>query len=231
MTKDNAKQILGQSISNLYQRRGSITSNDLEAEVINNACLYILRNQKDKMQEGKTIEAIFLGVLNATQDSLPIAKAFTDGAMELFPEYYTDKEAISATMGIQQNVAWDGMWDFLRDYFQKNHGIQIDQEETEPTIFYSTKHKRYENNSFVSESEVERTINLNFVDNKEELIIGIAPSLSPKKSYKLESSGNSVKYKGYDPDYLFTVTYDEFDEIEQFVLEIPNRRLKIVYFE
>lgn len=231
MTKDKAKQILRQSISNLHQRRGSVTSNDVETEVINNACLYILKNQKDKMREGNTIEAMFLGALNATQDFVPIAKAFTDGAMELFPEHYTAKEAMVATMGIEQNVAWDGMWDFLRDYFQKNHGIQIDEVETEPIIFYSTKHKRYENNSLVSESEVERTINLNFTDNKEELVVGIAPSLSPKKSYKLESVGNSVKYKGYDPDYLFTVTYDDFDEVEQFTLEIPKRSLKIVYFE
>ena len=138
---------------------------------------------------------------------------------------------MSALMGIQQNVLWDGMWEFLRDYFQKNHGIQIDDVETEPAIFYSNKHKRYENNSLVSESEVERTINLNFIDNKEVLVIGIAPSLSPKKSYKVERNGNSVKYKGDDPDYLFTVTYDDFDEVEQFVLEMPNRGLKIVYFE
>lgn len=231
MTKDNAKQILGQSISNLHQRRGSLNSNDLEAEVINNACLYILKNQKDKMREGNTIEAMFTGALNATQDSLPIAKAFTDGAMELFPEHYSIKEATVATMGIQQNVSWGGMWDFLRDYFQKNHGIQIDEVEAEPIIFYSNKHKRYENNSLVSESEVERTINLNFVNNKEVLIVGIAPSLSPKKSYKLENNGNRVTYKGEDPDYLFTITYDDFDEVEQFTLEMPKRGLKIVYFE
>ena len=202
MTKDNAKQILAQSISNLHQRRGSINSSDLETEVINNACLYILKNQKDKMHKGNTIEEMFMGALNATQDFVPIAKAFTDGAMELFPEHYTVKEAMVATMGIQQNVAWDGMWDFLRDYFQKNHGIQIDEVETDPTIFYSSKHKRYENNSIVSESEVERTINLNFVDNKEELLVGIAPSLSPKKSYKIESTGNSVKYKAVSYTHL-----------------------------
>jgi hypothetical protein len=211
MNKESAKQVLAQSITNLQNRRGQITIADVEAEVINNACLNILKN-KD------------------TQNAIIYAQIFTESAQELIPQY-SEKESMSALMGIQQNVLWDGMWDFLRDYFQKNHGIQIDKVETEPAIFYSNKHKRYENNSVVSESEVERTINLNFIDNKEVLIIGIAPSLSPKKSYKLERNGNSVKYKGDDPDYLFTVTYDDFDEVEQFTLEMPNRELKIVYFE
>lgn len=211
MNKESAKQLLAQSITNLQNRRGQITMADVEAEVINNACLNILKN-KD------------------TQNAIIYAQIFTESAQELIPQY-SEKESMSALMGIQQNVLWDGMWDFLRDYFQKNHGIQIDDIETEPAIFYSNKHKRYENNSLVSESEVERTINLNFIDNKEVLVIGIAPSLSPKKSYKLERNGNSVKYKGDDPDYLFTVTYDDFDEVEQFTLEMPNRGLKIVYFE
>ena len=231
MNKETAKQILSKSISNLQERRGDLTVGDIEAEVINNACLYILKNQKEKTQGSKTIEEMFLGALDATKDFAPYAQAFTEAAMELFPRHYTEKEAIPATFGIQQNIAWEGMWDHLRNYFQKNHGIQIDEVETEPTIFYSNKHKRYENNSLVSESEVERTINLNFIDNKNVLVIGIAPSLSPKKSYKLERNGNSVKYKGDDPDYLFTVTYDDFDEVEQFTLEMPNRGLKIVYFE
>lgn len=211
MNKESAKQVLAQSITNLQNRRGQITMADVEAEVINNACLNILKN-KD------------------TQNAIIYAQIFTESAQELIPQY-SEKESLSALMGIQQNVLWDGMWDFLRDYFQKNHGIQIDEVNTEPAIFYSNKHKRYKNNSLVSESEVERTINLNFIDNKEVLVIGIAPSLSPKKSHKLERNGNNVKYKGDDPDYLFTVTYDDFNEVEQFTLEMPNRGLKIVYFE
>ena len=123
------------------------------------------------------------------------------------------------------------MWDFLRDYFQKNHGVQIDEVETTPLIFYSTKHKRYENGNLVSESEVERTINLSFIDDKEELIVSIEPSLSPKKSHQISNNGNEIKFKGYDPDYMFIVRLDDFDEVEQFTLEMPNRNLKIIYFE
>lgn len=231
MNKNQAKQHLIQSISNLQQRRGNLTVADLETEVINNTCLFVLKNQKDKMRQGKTIEEMFLGALNSTQDFIPITSAFTEAAMELFPGQYTEQHAIMATMGVQQNVAWEGMWDFLRDYFQKNHGIQIDETETEAAIFYSTKHKRYENGVLVSESEVERTINLNFIDDNQELIVSIEPSLSPKKSHLISNNNNILKYKGFDPDYLFTVNLDDFDEVEQFTLEMPNRNLKIVYFE
>jgi len=231
MNKETAKQILSKSISNLQERRGDLTVGDIEAEVINNACLYILKNQKEKTQGSKTIEEMFLGALDATKDFVPFAQAFTEAAMELFPRHYTEKEAIPATFGIQQNIAWEGMWDHLRNYFQKNHGIQIDNVETTPTTFYSTSHKRYENNSLTSESEVERTINLSFIDNNKEIIVSIEPSLSPKKGYLISQEDKELKYKGYDADYLFSIRLDDFDEVETFILEMPNRNLKIVYFE
>jgi len=211
MNKETAKELLVQSIKNLQNRREKITMADIEAEVINNACLNILKN-------------------NDTQNAIAYAQFFTESAKELIPQY-SEEESISALMGIQQNVLWDGMWDFLRDYFKKNHGIQIDDVETTPFIFYSTKHKRYENGILTSESEVERTINLNFINDKEELLIGIAPSLSPKKSYRISQTETQAQYKGYDPDYLFTVTYDSYEEVETFTLEMPNRNLKIIYFE
>ena len=41
-----------------------------------------------------SIEDMFMGALNSTQNLTPIAKAFTDAAYELFPDNYTAKEAI-----------------------------------------------------------------------------------------------------------------------------------------
>ena len=75
------------------------------------------------------------------------------------------------------------MWEFLIDYFQKNHGIQIDEGNYDTAIFYSTKHKRFENDELTSESEIERTIRLNFSKDKNEIVVSIEPSLSPKKAY------------------------------------------------
>ncbi len=211
MDIQKAKEILSKSIQNLQTRRGQITMADVEAEVINNACLSILKN-KD------------------IANSMSYANIFTTAATELIGQY-SEREAVSAMMGIPQNVQWEGMWDFLRDYFQKNHGIQIDSIETTPTIFYSTKHKRYENGVMTSESEVERTLNISFINDKKEIVVSIEPSLSPKKGYVISKNQNQMQFKGFDPDYLFTVTFDTFDEVESFILEMPNRNLKIVYFE
>ena len=230
MDKAKAKRILASSISNLHARRGQLTNSDLEAEIINNACLYYLKQQKDSTAAAKSIEEMFMGVLNTTQNLLPVSKAFTDAACELFPDYYTAKEAIIAMNGIQQNVAWEGMWDFLRDYFESNHGYKIDNVESNTTIFYSNRHQRFENEIMVSESEVERTININFIE-ENEVVVGIAPSLSPKKAYLTSENGNTKQFKGYDPDYLFTIAFDEFEEVDKFILEMPNRNLRIEYFE
>ena len=68
----------------------------------------------------------------------------------------------AAFIAIYQNISWAGMWDFLRDYFQKKHGESIDSIVGEPLIFYSQKHKRFENGVLISTSKVERNINLNF---------------------------------------------------------------------
>lgn len=230
METNLAKSILADSLTNLEQRRGGLTVADLEAEVINNACLYFLKQQKDSTAGATSIEDMFMGALNSTQNLIPIAKAFTDAACELFPDNYTAKEAIIAMNGIQQNVAWEGMWDFLRDYFESNHGRKIDNVESNTTIFYSNRHQRFENGIMVSESEVERTININFIE-ENEVVVGIAPSLSPKKAYLDSENGNTKQFKGYDPDYLFTIAFDEFEEVDKFVLEMPNRNLRIEYFE
>lgn len=211
MDIQKAKQILSQSITNLHSRRGQITIDDVAAEVINQACLFILKN--DKVNEAYHYSVIF-----------------NDAAKELIPQY-TEKYIANALIGIPMNVQWEGMWDFLRDYFQKNHGIQIDNIETTPAIFYSTKHKRYENGILISESEVERTINISFINDKKEIVVSIEPSLSPKKGYIINKAQNQMQFKGFDPDYLFTLTFDIFDEVETVVLEMPNRSLKIIYFE
>jgi hypothetical protein len=231
MDKETAKQILAQSITNLNNRKGIVNSQDLQAEVINNACYYYLKNQKDKASKANSIEASLLEILNATKELIPNSKAFTEAAMELFPNHYGMPEAINATMGIQQNVAWDGMWEFLIDYFQKNHGIQIDEGNYDTAIFNSTKHMRFENGELTSESAIERIIRLDFSKDKNEIIISIEQSLSPKKAYIKNIKFDKYIYEGADPDYVFNVFFGDFGEVIKFTLKMPNRNLKIVYFE
>ena len=231
MNKDKAREILIKHVSNLQSRRNQIFTEDLEAEVINTACLEILKKRKEKTSDSKSIRALFGAILSSTNDLMPIAKSFTDAATELFPQNYSQREAASALLGISNNVMWEGMWDFLRDYYQKNHGWSIDDVQTDTIIFYSTRHQRFENGTLTSQSEVERTININKVEDSKEIIVSIEPSLSPKKGFLKEASGNKEIYNGYDPDFRFHIYYDEFREIERFILERTDRNLKLHYFE
>jgi|TARA_B110001469_G_C9560563_1_gene278060 hypothetical protein len=47
--------------------------------------------------------------------------------MDLYPNQYTAELAIIGTNAIHQNLKWEGMWDFLKEYFQTNLGFCIDE--------------------------------------------------------------------------------------------------------
>ena len=129
--KLSAKRILEKSILDLLEQTENITKADIEVEVINNACLACLKNQKNKERQGKNIEEKYRNIFKATKDFVPIAKAFIEGAMELFPQHFTEKEASWCMWEIQQRVRLEDIWDSLTDYFQRNHGIQINHEHIE----------------------------------------------------------------------------------------------------
>lgn len=230
MEKDQAKRILNKSIANLHRYKGEIHNEDIEAEVINNACLVFLKKQKELLSGKDNLQDQLLCILESHTSLIPIAQSFTHAAHELFPDFYTGRHIASATIGIQNNVAWDGMWDYLRDYFESNHGMQIDEIPQITKVLNSNFHKRSEAGIFISESDEIRRVQINFL-NDTEVIVQIAPSLSPKKAYLISEHDQSKKYRGYDPDYLFEVKFDEFEEIQEFVLELPQRQLRIEYYE
>ncbi len=104
-----AKETLAKSIQNLHKRKRSIIIPDVEAEVINNACLVIFTSRKTK-------DASFIK---------SIIESFTTAAKEFFPNDYGEQEATIAAMGIPQNLEWDGMWNHLRKYFIDKHDYDI----------------------------------------------------------------------------------------------------------
>lgn len=229
MDLNSAKNILGKGLQNIQNRQGRLTIQDVEAEVINQACRYIIQNYSAQIESVHDINQIGSVIMNNTQFQ-PIALKFVDAASEFFPNDYGEDERKAAFSGIYSNISWAGMWDFLRDYFQKKHGEAIDDVESEPMIFYSKKHKRYEHGVQVSESEVERNVNLNFFNNQSEVIVSIEPTLSAKKGFLISNNNNTLIYNGADPDYRFIIKLDKYDEVEEFVLELPNRALKLCYF-
>lgn len=228
MDKIKAKNILEKGLKNIQNREGQLTLQDVEAEVINQACRYLIQNYSEQIESVHDINQIGSVFMNNTQFQ-PIALMFVDAASEIFPNDFGNDERKAAFGGIYSNISWAGMWDFLRDYFQKRHGEAIDNVKSDPMIFYSKKHKRYENGVQVSETEVERNVNLNFFNGQSEVIVSIEPTLSAKKGFLISNNNNTLIYNGADPDYRFTIKFDKYDEVEEFVLELPNRAIKLYY--
>ena len=208
MTKDEAKKILTNSISNLHSYRGSITNQDIDAEVINNVCLIILRKRREKPNHKDSLGDLLTNLLAIENDIPILIKAFTDAAIELFPDYFGVRNVLAVYLGVPNNLSWEGMWDFLADYFRSNHGVEINEVTTSITkVFSSIRHERFENNILVSESEVDRVININF-DNEDNILVSIAPSLSPKKAALKSESENKKTYIGFDTDYSFIIDFE-----------------------
>lgn len=99
------------SLADFHHIHGSLPDEVVKAEVINNACLDILllrrRGRHDKAQESFIINT------------------YIEVAREIAPAF-DERYAVIANVGIRQHVEWEGMWDFLRNYFKDNHGKCID---------------------------------------------------------------------------------------------------------
>jgi len=227
--KNDVINILGTGFQNIQNRQGKITIEDVEAEVINQACRYIIHNYSDQIKSVNDVNQINT-VFTENIKFQPIALLFIDAASYLFPAEYDSEERKAAFKCIYSNISWAGMWDYLRGYFQKMHGESIDDVVIEPLIFYSQKHKRFQNGILVSESEVERNVNINFFNNQKEVIISIEPTLSAKKGYLLSKENNVLIFIGADPDYKFIIKLDKYNEVDEFILELPNRALKLYYY-
>lgn len=206
-------------------------------EILENYQLYISRTGRD----GVTLEELaplvinlnYLQVLKSRQKGIIVNEEklfyeYLSSASEIFPALqsnYVDP------MGYFATLQWDGLWDFLANYFQNNLGVSIDNTEREVVRFDSLRHIRYENDLFISESEVERKISITFTNSKKTCQVAISPSLSPKQANLDSVIGNTFRYIGTDPDYLFVIDYDQFDNIEKFSLTLTNRNVRIDYFE
>lgn len=229
MNKEKARQVLTQSISNLEKRKGGVTQGDINAEVINNACLAIVKNQNEKISNGKSFRDMLVGALNSTQDFHTISMSFINAARELLPDYFEEEDARDVLIGIEQNLAWEGLWDFLTDYFRKNHGIIIEEGETVPLVFFCSRETRYEDGILVSDSEVDKTIYINFTSGKKKVIITIEPDYPPQKGIFYSREDKILKFRDHETDSLYTIVFDDYDEVESLTLVQEN--MEVVFME
>ena len=189
-----------------------MTHEELEPLIVNLAYLEIMKQRK---------KGVFV-------NEFMIFTEYTVAAEELFAGL---NNLISMWIAFQVTLDWDGLWDFLRGYFQSKFGESIDDVQIVEEIFNSSSHKRYENEVFISNSNVERIVKIMFSEDKKECLFGISPTLSEKKAYLKIVKNNTYTYIGSDPDYKFIITFDFLDSIDHVTLILDSRNIRIEYFE
>ena len=111
--------------------------------------------------------------------------------------------------------------------------MQDDFEKVENNVvyFYSTNHKRFENNVNTSNSRVERSIKIIFSEDKQRALFSISLTLSEKSARLQSVEGNKYSYLGTDPDFSFIIIFDDFENIDHFILKRNDRNLRIEYYD
>lgn len=238
MNSLTAQQLLSKSISNLRTIRGSISPDEIQTETINITCKYLLERYGDQLRQVHEINQINRVIEYNYSLVYNDVRTFVEAVRIIYPSHtlnshpQTGQSWSESTIAlIIPNICWAGMWGFLRTYFLQNHRISIDNIELKTITFNSTKHIRYENGLKVSEALVNRLVQLIFTAGVNEVEVSISPSLSPKTAKLHSKNANDCLYIGDDKDYQFVVKYDEFEEVAHFELIMPNRSLKIVYYE
>jgi hypothetical protein len=210
----NRKEMFIRALNTFIQRHGeNLKKQDIEPIVMNLAYLEVLK--ANKAGQSINVNAVLLDYARAANES--------------FPQLNFQAEVVM--FGYQATLQWDGLWEFLQNYFSSTLGWSIDAEELISERFDSSSHTREEFGQFVSKSEVKRKVELMFKDDKKTLVVRISESLSDKKAILESINGNRKVYRGTDPDYRFTIAYDHFGSIEEVILDLLPRSLRITYHE
>ena len=208
------KDMFIRAMNAYIERNGeNLTNQDLEPIVMNLAYLEVLQAQRS----GQII------------DEFEVLTGYANAANELIPQLNFQPEVVF--FGYQATIQWDGLWEFIQNYFSSKLDWSIDVEELVTERFDSASHTREEFGQFVSKSDIKRKVELMFNDDKNTLVVRISESLSDKKAILECVNGNHRVYRGTDPDYRFTIVYDPFGSIEEFILELLPRSLRITYHE
>lgn len=216
---DKASEIL--RLYNIYAKRlncDKLDSDEFQPLVLNIAYLEIALAKKNHIP----------------YDTRKLFIEYTQAALEVIPEYekeVNDPRYAAMYFGFAATAEWDGLWNFLREYFESKLGIRIDNEERKTLRFDSTIHNRYENSQLVSSSEVNRKVEIGLSIDMQNAQFIISESLSNKEGKLISVIGNKYIYVGTDPDYRFEFVLDSFSNIETFSVIRTDRNLRIDYLE
>ncbi|WP_300704381.1 hypothetical protein [Bacteroides sp.] len=223
ITDSEARSLVLSSLTDLKNRIGYLNSDDLAADVINVACKWILEKCPKRPKVYSVPQMAFADNYSNFRS---IAAIFPNSVGNEYPIIHQNVENL--TQNICLNIGWDGMPGFLEDYFYKKH-CATNGFDKDIRVFMSSCHKRYQYGKYVEQSMVPRKVELSFSNGESNLAVSITPSLSRKSARLISRNGNCLIYSG--EGYRFTVNLDDFDEVELFTLEIPDRQLKLEYYE
>jgi hypothetical protein len=171
---------------------------------------------------------------NIPYDARTIFNDYTDAAINVIPEYINEvNNPMYSAMyfGFAATAEWDGLWNFLRDYFDSKLGIRIDDQERKVLRFDSSYHERYEAKKFISKSDVDRKVLINLSTDFKNAQISVSETLSNKEANLISKNENIYIYLGTDPDFMFKLYLDSYNNVEQFSIIRIDRNIEIIYFE
>ena len=120
-------------------------------------------------------------------------------AGSIFPDFHNHFDS-RLIFGFVQTLKWDGIKDFLVEYFEDKLGwdirpkLGLEAGSSEILTFNSTNHTRYEQGRMVKNSQADRLITLFFSNNRNRLKVSISTVLSDKIAILIEQSATKLTY-------------------------------------
>ena len=205
--------------------------------------IYAKRLNRTKLNEEEyqplVLNIAYLEIAMAKKNHLPydsrkLFTEYTQAALEVIPEYekqVNDPRYSTLYFGFAATAEWDGLWNFLREYFESKLGVSIDNEKRKILRYDSSMHNRYENGELVTSSKALRKVVIDLSQDMKNAQFSISESLSNKEGNLISVKGNNYIYVGTDPDFIFELFFDSYGNIEIFSLIRTDRNLRIDYLE
>lgn len=159
---------------------------------------------------------------------------YTKAALEVIPGYekeVNDPRYPTMFHSFALTCEWDGLWNFLREYFVSKLGVKIDNDTRKILRLDSSIHQRFENDMLITSSKVPRKIVVDLSEDMKNAQFSISESLSNKEANLTSVIDEKYIYIGTDPDFMFEFELDSLGNIEKFSLTRTDRNLRIDYLE
>lgn len=125
MDIQTVKKKLEDSLSNLKSMKGQLKTSDIEADIMNVACLELLKENDSWIRKGtdndSIMEVMYLNHMRYSED----VELYFEAASLLYPAIYSNPKKDIFVGLVIKNATWSGMWDFLKKYFKENHNKTI----------------------------------------------------------------------------------------------------------